>query len=326
MKKTFTPEVKIALVAVLGIIIMFFGMKFLKGLNLFSSDVAYTMQFDQVNGLSPATPIFANGYKVGAVKDIIYDFDNPQKGITVSANIDKSMRIPEDTRAEIVSNLMGDVQVNLILGNSAQYLPEGSVISGALNNGAMGEIKAFIPQVQKMIPKLDSILMNVNNLLSDPAMASTLHNANKISADLTTSSKQLNTLLYQLNSTLPTMAGKTNLLLDNANGVMVGAKAGMADARSAVQGANTLMATLNNKVEALEVQATVNKLNAALENVNELTAKLNSNKGTAGLLLNDPTLYNNLNNVIRNVDSLVVNLKAHPKRYVHFSLFGKKDK
>ena len=107
---------------------------------------------------------------------------------------------------------------------------------------------------------------------------------------------------------------------------MVEAKHGIADARSTVKGAHVLMTSLNDKVNALDVQTTVAKLNMALDEVNKLTATLNSNRGSMGLLMNDPALYNNLNSTLRSVDSLVVNLKAHPKRYVHFSIFGRKDK
>ena len=107
MKKFFSPEVKIALVAVAGIVVLFFGMQFLKGLNLFSSDVRYQMQFDDINGLTLTTPVFANGYKVGIVKEIQYDYENPQKAISVGVDIDKNMKIPEGTKAEIVGDLSG---------------------------------------------------------------------------------------------------------------------------------------------------------------------------------------------------------------------------
>ena len=93
-----------------------------------------------------------------------------------------------------------------------------------------------------------------------------------------------------------------------------------------MKGANVFVNNLNTKVNELDVKTTIAKLNAALDNVNQLTAALNSKKGSLGLLVNDPALYNNLNSTLRNVDSLVVNLKAHPKRYVHFSIFGRKDK
>ena len=107
---------------------------------------------------------------------------------------------------------------------------------------------------------------------------------------------------------------------------MVNANRGITEARGAIRGANTMMATLNNKVDGLDVEGTMAKVNSTLDNMQAFTAKLNSNEGTMGLMLNDASLYNNLNSTMRSADSLLINLKAHPKRYVHFSLFGRKDK
>ena len=176
-KKYFSNEVKIALVAVLGIVILFFGMQFLKGMNLFSTSNAYLMKFDNINGLSASSPIYANGYKVGTVHSIAYNYTQPGD-ITVVADIEKDMKIPEGTEAEIVSDLMGNIQVNLVLGTSSQYLPTNGVIPGHSSNGAMEAVKGMVPQVQALLPKLDSIAHNLNVLLADPAIAGTLHNAN----------------------------------------------------------------------------------------------------------------------------------------------------
>ena len=201
MKKFFSPEVKIALVAVAGIVVLFFGMQFLKGLNLFSSDVRYQMQFDDINGLTLTTPVFANGYKVGIVKEIQYDYENPQKAISVGVDIDKNMKI----------------QVNLILGNGKKMIAQNGLIGGSINKGALGDVQKMIPSIEKMLPKLDSILANVNSILSDPGIKGSIHNVDKITADLTTSTKQLNALLFQMNGALPTMTVKANSLLANAN-------------------------------------------------------------------------------------------------------------
>ena len=319
MKKLLSPEIKIALVAIVGIVVLFFGMNFLKGLNLYSSDIEYNMQFNKVDGLTPTTPIYANGFKVGTVKDIVYDYQDPSKPINVYVAISKDMQIPVGSTAEIVSDIMGNVKVNLVFSNAKQYLKQDGIIPGIVNDGVFGEVKEAIPDVQRMIPKIDSILSNIVALTSDPALAGTLHNANKISSDLTVSSRQLN-------GSLPAMTQKANSLLNNTNKVMAEAKYGVTDARATVKGANVLMNSLNDKVNALDIQTTVAKLNMALDEVNKLAGTLNSNRGSMGLLMNDPALYNNLNNTLRSVDSLVVNLKAHPKRYVHFSIFGRKDK
>lgn len=301
MKNVFTKEVKIALVAIVGVILLFFGMKFLKGLNLFDSGTKYYITFSDVSGLSASSPIYADGYKIGTVKGIEYDYTH-SKDIVVEAEIDNNMRIPLGSSAEIVSDLMGNTQVNLLLANNPrQRVEAGGTIQGNINDGAMGEVKSLIPTVQKILPKLDSIMASLNALLADPALANSLHNVETITGNLTVSSRELNTLMTQLNKGVPQMMNKANGVLDNTN-------------------------KLTGNLAAIDIESTMRQVNNTLANVEAVTASLNNKQGTLGLLMNDPTLYNNLNATMRDADSLLVNLKAHPKRYVHFSLFGKKDK
>lgn len=312
-------EIRIALVAVAGIIVLFFGMQFLKGLDLFSSEYPYLMKFSDISGLSASSPIYADGFRVGTVNAIDYDY-NKRGDITVEVSINKEMQIPQGTSAEIVSDVLGNVQVNLILGdNAAERLKPGGVIDGRINNGALGDMKDMIPAVQKMLPKLDSILASVNMLLADPALASSLHNVDRITSDLTTSTKELNTLLANVNREFPVLARKTGGLIDSAGGAV-------ADAGKAITTANGLMASIDQKVGEVDVAGTMAKVDRTLDNVQRLTDKLNNGDGTLGLLINDPSLYNNMTNTMRDADSLVVNLREHPKRYVHFSIFGRKDK
>ena len=326
MKKFFTPQVKIALVAILAVVVLFLGMQFLKGLSLFSNDAHYKIKFDDITGLSNSTPVYARGFKVGIVRNINYDYDKLGELITVDINVDRTLRIPEGTTAEIISDIMGNVKVELKFANNSQILKENGWIDGRINDGTLGDLKSMVPSFQKMLPKVDSILGSVNALLADPALKSSMHNIDKITNDLTTSTRELNTLLAQVNGSLPSLVTKTGRVMDNANGLMNNANRGITEARGAIRGANTMMATLNNKVNGVDVEGTMARVNATIDNLNAFTAKLNSGEGSMGLLLNDASLYNNLNNTVRSADSLLTNLKAHPKRYVHFSIFGRKDK
>lgn len=296
-----TKEIKIALVAIVGILVMYFGINFLKGMNLFSTNNAYYMTFDDIQGLGASTPIYADGYKVGTVDGMDYDYKE-NGPIKVKVDINKDLRIPQGSKAEIVKDLMGNLQVNLLLANNPRERVEpGGVIPGAVNGGMMDKAANLIPVVEKMLPKLDSILTSVNALLADPALAASLHNVETITSNLTVSTRELNTLMAGLNKQVPGMVRKANGVLDNTN-------------------------RLTANLASLDVQGTLNKVNQTLESAHQFTEKLNSNQGSLGLLMNDTKLYDNLTSTMSHADSLVIDLKAHPKRYVHFSVFGRKDK
>ena len=296
-----TKEINIALVAIVGILIMYFGINFLKGMNLFSTNNAYYMTFDDIQGLGASTPIYADGYKVGIVDGLEYDYKE-NGPIKVKVDIIKDLRIPQGSKAEIVKDLMGNLQVNLLLANNPRERVEpGGIIPGAVNGGMMDKAANLVPVVEKMLPKLDSILTSVNALLADPALAASLHNVETITSNLTVSTRELNTLMAGLNKQVPGMIGKANGVLDNTN-------------------------RLTANLASLDVQGTLNKVNQTLESAHQFTEKLNSNQGSLGLLMNDTKLYDNLTSTMSHADSLVIDLKAHPKRYVHFSVFGRKDK
>lgn len=296
-----TKEIKIALVAIVGILVMYFGINFLKGMNLFSTNNAYYMTFDDIQGLGASTPIYADGYKVGTVDGLEYDYKE-NGPIKVKVDINKDLRIPQGSKAEIVKDLMGNLQVNLLLANNPRERVEpGGIIPGAVNGGMMDKAANLIPVVEKMLPKLDSILTSVNALLADPALPASLHNVETITSNLTVSTRELNTLMAGLNKQVPGMIGKANGVLDNTN-------------------------RLTANLASLDVQGTLNKVNQTLESAHQFTEKLNSNQGSLGLLMNDTKLYDNLTSTMSHADSLVIDLKAHPKRYVHFSVFGRKDK
>ena len=310
--KGFTKEIKIALVAIVGIIVLFFGMNFLKGVNLFSDDDTYYIRFNNINGLAGSSPIMTNGYKVGTVTDIQFDY-NKKDEILAEVGINKNLRIPVGTTAEISSDLLGNVQVDLILGDEKDgFLDPESTIEGRLNSGAMGKLKEMIPQVEKMLPKVDSILARVNGLLADPALPATLHHAEQVTYDLTTTTKQINNLMASVNKEMPGLMGKAGGVLDNAN--------------SAMGNVVSVTDNINGKINQLDLESTLNELQATLGNLKTFSEALNNGKGSLGLLMNDRSMYDNLNATMAHADSLLVNLREHPKRYVHFSVFGKKDK
>ncbi|MBR1415629.1 MAG: MCE family protein [Prevotella sp.] len=299
--KFFTNEVKIAIVAIVAIVVLFIGLQFLKGMSLFSSNDVYYANFSDVSGLSASSPVYANGYRVGVVQGIDYDFNRPDH-IVAALDLDPKLKLTRGTKAEIESDMLGNVKLVLRFGQvEAGYLSKGDTIEGSMQQGLMSKAAEMMPQVEQLLPKLDSILASLNTLVADPAIAGTLHNAEQLTAKLNTTATQLNSLTAQLSGKVPSVMAK-------ADGVL----------------ANTEKLTEN--LSQLDLAATMAKVDATLANVQQLTATLNSPKGTVGLLMNDAQLYQNITATMRDVDSLLVDFKLHPRRYINVSVFGKKEK
>ena len=299
--KFFTKEVKIALTAIVGIVVLFYGLQFLKGLNVFSTDITYYVAFDDVSGLSPSSPVYANGYRVGVVKSLNYDY-NPQGKIVAELDLNKNMRVPRGSHAELASDLLGNIKINLVLSEDPiNMIGHGDTIPGEMEMGMMTKVSKMLPAIEHMMPKLDSIITSLNTLLADPALRNTLHNVEGMTGNLNATSAELKSLSASLNREVPDMMNKANGVLDNTQ-------------------------QLTGNLAAIDVEGMAAKVNQTLANVEQMTQKLNSNEGTLGLLMRDATLYNNLSSTAASADSLLIDFKAHPKRYVHFSVFGKKDK
>ena len=307
--KIFNREVKIALTAIVAIVLVYLLINFMKGINVFNSSNTYYVRFDNIAGLAVSNAVYANGYPVGIVRGIQYDYGNHER-VVVAIELDKEMHMPRGTKAELVTSLMGGVTMSLMLGpNPTDNLVQGDTISGGLHEGAVEKVEALMPTIMDMLPKLDSIVTNMARLSAEPALAQTLRNTAEITNNLRRTSAKLDAMVGR---DLPQMMQNLNKTSRNVE-------------------------RLSNNLAAINLQETMNEVNASLAEVKQFSAninamtydlnsKLNSRDNTFGLLLNDRKLYDNLNHAVSSADSLLINVKAHPKRYVHFSIFGKKDK
>lgn len=293
----FTKEVKIGITGIIALCILVFGINYLKGINLFKPAKYFYVKYENINGLPKSSPVFADGYKVGIVREIYYDYQQPGK-VAVEIELDTDLRLPVGSSAELSTDLLGSMRMNLLLANNPrQSYSVGDTIPGVLNNGLMENVATLMPQVERLVPKLDSIMTSLNMLLNDPNIPATLHSVRVTAQNLETTTRGLNSLIK---NDIPLLTGRLNTISEN-------------------------FVTISDNLKGIDYQSTFREVDATLANVRLLTEKLNNKQGTAGLLLNDPELYNNLTTTMENAATLLDDLKANPRRYVHFSLFGRKQ-
>lgn len=298
LQKYITKEVRIGLASILALCLLVYGINYLKGIRLFHPTSYFFVKYNNIQGLSKSSPVFADGFKVGLVSDIIYDYEHPGN-VVVEVELDTHMRIPKGSTAEISADMLGSVKMNLLLAtNPRESHAIGDTIPGISSNGLMDKVAAVLPTINNMLPKLDSILVSLNTILGDENIPATLKSVRNTTANLEVTTVHLNNLLSK---DIPQITSKLNTIGDN-------------------------FLVMSNNLKEFDYASTLSKVDATINNVKILTDKLNNKDNTIGLLLNDPELYNNLNTTTENAASLLEDLQKNPKRYVHFSLFGRKNK
>ena len=291
-------EVKIGLTGVVALVALYLGINFLKGVNLFNSSEVYYITFSNTKGLTKSSAVYADGFKVGIVSDISYDYQHPGE-VVVEVSADKGLRIPKGSSAQLDEAVLGGCTLNMLLAtNLTEAYHPGDTIKGNDVSGLMAKVGGVVPQLEQVVAKVDTLVATLNLLLSNPNLPLIIQNAELVTENLNKSTEQLNTLLR---NDIPKMTGTFTQAGEN-------------------------VAQLTDKMNQLDLQATLDSVNRTISSVHSMMEQIQNPGGTLGKLMSDPSVYDNLNHTVQSADSLVTDLKAHPKRYVHFSVFGKKDK
>lgn len=299
MKKIFNKEFIIGICVITAIVILIFGIDYLKGINLFSPANFYYASYDNVAGLEISSPVTVDGYKVGQVREIQFDYENPGK-IRVLLALNKSLRIPVDSKATMGSTLMSGNFISIKLGKSTEKIPVGGDIEAYATPDLMASLSDDVmPAVNQILPRVDSLLYNLNRLAGDPALIASIERLDGITGNVLTATNGLNSTI---NRDLPVV---------------------MTNVKSISHGLDTVTANLgilSSQLKSLPLNNTVENVNALTENLTKFTNQLNDKNSTLGLLMNDPELYDKLNRVAADVDSLIVDIKKNPKRYISIKL------
>jgi len=294
MKKVFSKEFMIGLVTAISLIILYVGINYLKGINVFKPTNHYFVRMPNVNELHLSSPVYIDGFKVGVVNSIDFHFDS-RNFITVEVNLDKQMRVPTGSYFELKSGFTSGASLDLHLNKYVEtFYSIGDTIEGTSAQGLMDRASnTILPQVESILPRLDSILQGIQMIVSHPALVKSLEHISASTAALESSSRQLNQILSR----------DLRPMLTNLNQT------------------TSDLTVFSGKVKQLDFDLTMNKVNSTLQNIDQLSKQLNNQNSSLGLLLNDRSLYDRLDSTASNASQLLLDLRLNPKRYVHFSVF-----
>ena len=293
-------EVKIGIMVVAGLAALFFGFNYLKGINIFVPSNSFYATFDRIDGLEKSAPVTVRGYKVGQVSDIQYDFTREHPFIVV-VSLNDNVKIPEGSTLVLASDgIIGTKGIRLEMNTTSNtFFRPGDTIPSVIAGGMLDVVEQeIVPDIGKLIPQIDSLMRAVRALAEHPALQNTLQSL-EVSAN-----------------NVEKISGKFNNMMQT-------------DIPVIVKDFNTMSANLAEISESLnkaDLAGTLSTVDGVVQDLQLMTQKINNAEGSIGLLLNDKSFYENLNNTMYSADQLMIDIKERPSRYVHFSIFGRSDK
>lgn len=280
MKKFFTKEVMIAVTVIISLCVLYFGIEYLKGINLFRPANFYYAKFERVTGLAVAAPVTINGFQVGQVREINYDYNDNQISVLLSLN--KDLKIPKGSDVKLSVDMLGTAQLVMTLSDNTEYYNVGDEIPAGVMTGLMDALgDNLMPSVNKLLPKIDSILTNINNILANPALNNSVERLDGITADLKASSLQLSQLM---NRQVPSIMTNVDGITSNLNTTSANIK------------------LVSEELKDMPLQQTVANANATMENLKALSENLNNKNSTLGMLMNDKALYKHLDDAVASLE------------------------
>jgi phospholipid/cholesterol/gamma-HCH transport system substrate-binding protein len=307
-------ETKVGALTVIAVTLLVLGYNFLKGKSLLKKSNVIYARFTDVGALEISNMVKIKGFRIGNV----YKIENMDKDVSeviVTINMTEEVNIPKNSLAVINSSLTGSASMSVLPGNATSFISFGDTLQSSSNpdilSKVMTSVDPVMANVKQAIDSLKLVLSNLNSVFDEHTKA----NLKAVIANLKTTSDDLTVMLNSKNGALAKTLNNVETFTTNLNGNN--------------EKLNTTIENLKNtsqKLSEVEIKETVANLNNTITQLQAILQKANKGDGSLGLLINDPKLYNNLQNTSRSLNILVDDLKLHPKRYVSLSIFGKKDK
>ncbi|WP_298545018.1 MlaD family protein [uncultured Porphyromonas sp.] len=295
-KRLTRQTVKIGFFTLLAIVILYLGITYLKGLSISARSKTYYVSMTDVTGINVATRVFVNGYKVGSVRKMEYDYRNNGETI-LTLTLDPDIKLPQGTQVQVAQTLLSGALVNLVLPEveTGAYLNAKDTIPMSTHRSAksLEQLQSeFVPRLSTTLSRMDSVLIQANAILSNPNIEPTLADVRQSARHINASSAQLQQSLRSL----PTIMGRIDHTSANVE-------------------------SFASRLDSLQLQETVANLESTSRELKSFTQRLNQSNGTVGRLLNEDGLYNRIDSVTTSLDALIRDIKANPKKYVKLSLF-----
>ncbi len=298
--KFFRREVKIGIMTIVAIFILYFGLNFLKGIDIFNPVSYYYAVYNNIGGLVPSAPVYIKGYKAGQVEEIKYDFMK-EKSFLVKISMNKDINVPLGAEIELFDDgLMGGKAIQVVFKEYAseqKLYKSGDTIPSSIGAGLLAQLSGeLVPKIESVVSEADSTLRALRKVMESKELSNSLVSIETTTGQLALSSKKLNSLL---SNDFPKIIGDVNVMTSDFK-------------------------QISGNLKKIDFASTFEQVDYTIKNLNLITDKINKSEGSIGLLLNDKNLYLNLTNTASSADNLLIDLKNNPKRYVHFSLFGSK--
>lgn len=305
MKKKYSKELVIGLSVIAMMLILIFGIDYLKGINVFKASNYYYASYTNVAGLAQSAPVTINGYKVGLVREINYEYDNPGH-VKVEMSLDKKLRVPQGTKAVLVCDMLGTATIQLEMAHNNNFHNVGDMLIGETAPGLLdGVQKDVMPSLGSVMEKLDSLLSALNYIATNPALTNAVNRLDDIMANVETSSANLDRTMRSM----PSIASDAGVTMKNVTEISKNLHSISSD-----------LSEVSAQLKNTPIDSTLNNVYQITESLGDMTRKLNSTNSSLGLLLNDRGLYDNLNGSAASLDSLLRDVKKNPKRYISIKL------
>ena len=306
----YSKEIKVGFLALIGVMMSIFSYNYLKGINLFEKNRKFTVKYEKVDGLSASNPVTLNGFKIGKVQKINFNPNNTRE-LLVDIIIENDVLFPKTSLAELYeTGLIGGKAIAIIpdYKNDSTIASDGDLLKGVIKPGLTELVNQILPQVQLQIEALiknaEIVLGNINTLFDE-----------ETKQELRSSIQDFSNLTKNLSETSDEIS---NLIVNNSEN--------LTNTISELSKASSNIRTISDSISKEEVLKITSNLNELVSNLNTITRSLKDSEGTAGQLINDKSIYKNLENATNELNILIEDIKLNPGRYINFSVFGKKNK